>query len=56
MEPKTCSECDYCAYSWFYKRWVCDAMEDDDERSILQNDIYRTVSDKCPLSRNRIEK
>ena len=47
---ETCSECDECLFSWYDSKWHCGDMPDDiGDGMILDNDIYTTVHENCPL-------
>ena len=47
MAPETCSECDECCFSWFYSKWFCG--RDPNDTKMLDNDIYTSIHDDCPL-------
>ena len=49
---KTCSECNECLFSWYDLHWHCGDHPDDlGGGMVLDNDIYLTVRQNCPLIR-----
>lgn len=48
--PETCSDCEECIFSWYDNEWHCG---DGSDEMILDNDIYMSVNDNCPLRKER---
>lgn len=49
-QPETCSECDECCFSWYDNEWHCG---DGNDETFLDNDVYTSVPDNCPLRKER---